>query len=112
MEQIEPGPGWADAVSKILHEGKKAILSRAIKEKTDDQEEEIEPQTKKPKVDPIVKCSNVIENELKSIATAGIVQLFNVFKTVNKKADKKKKKKKKKKKHMKKRPMKKVKKRK
>lgn len=105
MESIEPGPGWADAVSKILHEGKKKILSRAIKAKLVENDEAeggetsstIEHESKKAKIDPLKKCNHAdpIENDLKSIATAGIIQLFNVFKTVNKKSDKKKKRKKK-----------------
>lgn len=99
---VEPGSGWADAVSKILHTGKKEILGGAIKAKLSDDEDEdvtstVSESRLRTKVDPLKKCSmaDPIENELKSIATAGIIQLFNVFKTVNKKSDKKKKKKKK-----------------
>lgn len=110
--ECEPGPGWADAVSKILRMGKNnpesnRILSKAKKDATDSDQEantdsENEELTLKPKIDPRKRPNPqedaLLDNELKSIATRGVVHLFNAVKTVNSKSDRKKKKKKKKKK--------------
>lgn len=121
---VEPGPGWADAVSKILKMGKNnpetnKILSKAKKdgEKRDKQDsdhdnnddesiEDVDGDSKKSKsistcltkkLKPDPQRDALLENELKEAATRGVVHLFNAVKTVNPKSDKKKKKKKKKK---------------
>lgn len=117
-----PGEGWADAVSKILRMGKNnpesnRILSKAKRDRQDDEsgsdegDSDSEVDTKSAKMNPDYKTFRLKpqaqpdalkENELKSIATRGVVHLFNAVKTVNPKSDKKRKKKKKKKtkKHM------------
>lgn len=110
--EVEPGEGWADAVSKILRMGTNnpeinKILSKAKKDhdpddsSTDDDDKHIEKKistclTERLKPDPQVDA--LLENALKSDATRGVVHLFNAVKTVNPKSDKKKKKRKKKKK--------------
>lgn len=117
----EPGQGWADAVLKILRMGKNNPESNRIlcKAKIDRQEEpdasesddsdaeysvryrrERKSNTKRLKPDP--QANALLENELKSIATRGVVHLFNAVKTVNPATDKRKKKKKKKKRKIKK----------
>lgn len=122
---VEPGEGWADSVSKILRMGtnnpeSNRILSKAKRDQHEaphsdqsdqsdnENDDEIEKDDKKAKsIDE--KCSTkrlkpdaqpdaLLENELKEIATRGVVHLFNAVKTVNPKSDKKMKKKKKKKK--------------
>ena len=115
--EAEPGEGWADAVSKILsigkHSNKGHILAKAKidqLENSDDDESTIHPRRKSDldslplsdyltrRLKPHPQEDALLENELKSVATRGVVHLFNVVKTVNPKSDKKKKKKKKKKK--------------
>lgn len=113
----EPGEGWADAVSKILRMGKNnpesnRILSKAKREDQSDDsdggsgasdvEDDDDSKTAKLKEDyttfrlkPQAQPDALKENELKSIATRGVVHLFNAVKTVNPKSDKKRKKKKK-----------------
>lgn len=118
--ELELGQGWADVVSKILRMGThnpetNRILSKAKKDQyNDDSSDEEVPKkdfglysTKRLKPNP--QSDALVENELKNIATRGVVHLFNAVKTVNPKADKKRKKKKTKKR--KKRKMKKFKKR-
>lgn len=129
---VEPGPAWADALSKILRMGKNnpetnKILSKAKKdhEKRDKQDsdddnndddsvnvDDDETETKQSKsistcitkkLKPDPQRDALLENELKEAATRGVVHLFNAVKTVNSKSDKKKKKKKKKKMKIKKR---------
>jgi len=115
--ETEPGEGWADAVSKILsigkHSNKGHILAKAKREKNpeSDDDESILHQRQKRSNDPSdnpdyltkrlkphAQEDALVENELKAVATRGVVHLFNVVKTVNPRSDKKKKKKKKKKK--------------
>lgn len=113
--EVEPGPGWADALSKILRMGTKnpennRILSKAKIEKhgdssdSDDSNDHIEIKRKiestclTVRKKPDAQADALVENELKSDATRGVVHLFNAVKTVNPKSDKKKKTKKKKKK--------------
>lgn len=112
--EVEPGCGWADAVSKILRMGtnnpeSNRILSKAIKDHHNDSDSENSDADEEPSSKPKVTCSTIrlkpdpqsdalVENELKSDATRGVVHLFNAVKTVNPKTDKKRKKKKKKKK--------------
>lgn len=110
------GEGWADAVSKILRMGKKnpesnQILSKAKKDQSqsdgdshsDDSEDDDRPKHRSKdnyntvKLKPEPQADALLEKELKSIATRGVVHLFNAVKTVNPKSDKRKKKKKKKK---------------
>lgn len=114
---VEPGQGWADAVSKILRMGKNnpesnRILSKAKRDRHSEADASDSDQsdseytvndrkerlcsTKRLKPDP--QANALLENELKSIATRGVVHLFNAVKTVNPATDKKKKKKKKRKK--------------
>ena len=113
--EVEPGEGWADVVSKILRMGtnnpeSNRILSKAKKEHHSDDEDnsasgsDNEESQKKSntlyatsRLRPQPQSDALVENELKSIATRGVVHLFNAVKTVNPKSDKKKKKKKKKK---------------
>lgn len=113
--EVELGEGWADAVSKILRMGKRnpesnRILSKAKKEdhddksSSDDNSDTDEEPKRKPNVlyntyrtKPDHQKDALLENELKNIATRGVVHLFNAVKTVNPKSDKKRKKKKKKK---------------
>lgn len=115
----EPGPGWADAVSKILKMGtmkpkKNKILSKAkidldrskdkntgepsqtTKTKKKTKKERPEFLTKRLKADADHLSS--LEKDLKAIATGGVVQLFNAVRAVNPNVDKSGKKKKKKKK--------------
>lgn len=112
-----PGEGWADAVSKILRMGKNnpesnRILSKAKRDNQGDSsgseanDSDDEGDLKTPKattnyktfrLKPQPQPDALVENELKSIATRGVVHLFNAVKTVNPKSDKKRKKKKKKK---------------
>uniref|UniRef100_A0A6G1SKK4 RRP15-like protein n=1 Tax=Aceria tosichella TaxID=561515 RepID=A0A6G1SKK4_9ACAR len=98
------GEGWADAVSKILSIGKHnqaiTILSKAKKDAAI--EEQTEDRLHKPgktscRLLPQAQPDALVENELRSIATRGVVHLFNAVKAVNSKSDKKRKKKKKKK---------------
>lgn len=115
---VEPGEGWSDAVSKILRMGKNnpesnRILSKAKKEdhsdnshsEGSDSDEESEERIEKAKatieyntfrLKPMPQPDALVENDLKSIATRGVVHLFNAVKTVNPKSDKRRKKKKKK----------------
>lgn len=114
--EVEPGAGWADALSKILRMGTKnpagnRILSKAKLEKHDESseseddnsEDQVEVKRKSEttcltlRLKPEPQADALVENELKSDATRGVVHLFNAVKTVNPKSDKKKKKKKKKK---------------
>lgn len=118
--ESEPGGGWADAVDKILRMGKvnpesNKILSKAKRDgdrnedndsgseadmsetaSTVNLKSDVNYLTKRRKLDPTADA--LLENELKTFATRGVVHLFNAVKTVNPKSDKKKKKKKKKKK--------------
>ena len=114
--EAEPGEGWADAVSKILRMGKKnpdsnKILSKAKKDddsdgsQSDNQSDSDDEPGTRAKLDystirlkPKPQSDALLENELRTVATRGVVHLFNAVKTVNPKSDKKKKKKKKKKK--------------
>lgn len=112
--EVEPGEGWADAVSKILRMGKNnpdsnRILSKAKRNRREDEsetdqsdEEEISKHKSKSSLNlirlkPNPQADALVENDLKNDATRGVVHLFNAVKTVNPKSDKKKKKKKKKK---------------
>lgn len=102
--EVEPGPGWADALSKILRMGTRnpesnRILSKAKKDvqESDDEEEKKVTLRLDLKVKPDAQKDALVENELKSIATRGVVHLFNAVKTVNPKSDKKRNSKKKKK---------------
>lgn len=115
--EAEPGEGWADVVSKILRMGtnnpeSNRILSKAKKEQQSDEGSrsedsgdeggELEQKSKLEdyntfKLKPNPQSDALLENELKSVATRGVVHLFNAVKTVNPRSDKKKKKKKKKK---------------
>lgn len=113
--ETELGEGWADAVSKILRMGtnnpeSNQILSKAKRDDqrgdashSDDSDAEEEPSKRRIKLNyatsrlkPDAQPDALLENELKSIATRGVVHLFNAVKTVNPKSDKKRKKKKKK----------------
>lgn len=105
--EVEPGEGWADAVSKILRTGTNnpdiGVLTKALlNENSDDSDEEpkqrIKPRCGTTRLKPDPQADALVENELKSDATRGVVHLFNAVKTVNPKSDKSKKKKKKKKK--------------
>lgn len=103
--ELELGQGWADVVSKILRMGthnpeSNKILSKAKKDQhSGESSDEETPKkdtslysTKRLKPEP--QSDALLENELKNIATRGVVHLFNAVKTVNPKADKKRKKKK------------------
>lgn len=111
--EVEPGGGWADAVSKILRMGtnnpeSNRILSKAKKDHHEDssgseQSDNEETAKEKPRstcstlrLKPDPQVDALVENVLKSDATRGVVHLFNAVKTVNPKSDKKRKKKKKK----------------
>lgn len=115
--EVEPGGGWADAVSKILRMGtnnpeSNKILSKAKIDQdpedssagSENSDTDDEPDDKKistcltTRLKPDPQADALLENALKSDATRGVVHLFNAVKTVNPKSDKKKKKKKKKKK--------------
>ena len=109
-----PGEGWADAVSKILSMGKNnpktnRILSKAKRDEGEESSSDHEDQSKTSKIScrlmPQAQPDALVENELRSIATRGVVHLFNAVKTVNSKSDKKRKKKKKKKRKLKTRRM-------
>lgn len=114
--EVEPGEGWADAVSKILRMGKNnpesnKILSKAKKdhdlhdssaesENSDTDDEPVEKRISAcltTRLKPDAQADALLENALKSDATRGVVHLFNAVKTVNPKSDKKKKKRKKRK---------------
>jgi hypothetical protein len=106
---IAAGQGWADAVSKILRMGKNnpesnGILSKAKRDHHDSSESETEDQVDSKtsnyatfRLKPQVQSDALKENELKAIATTGVVHVFNAVRTINPKSDKKRKKKKKKK---------------
>lgn len=110
----EPGPSWADSVSKILRMGKvkpesNKVLSKGKREHYSSDEDEERPSkiiklntclTKRLKPD--VQKDALLEKELNQSATRGVVHLFNAVKTVNPKSDKKIAKKKKKKRKLKK----------
>lgn len=104
--EVEPGEGWADAVSKILRTGTNnpdiGVLTKALLNENSDSEDDPKQKSSKPlcstiRLKPDPQADALIENELKNDATRGVVHLFNAVKTVNPKSDKKKKKKKKKK---------------
>lgn len=107
--ELELGQGWADVVSKILRMGthnpeNNRILSKAKKDQYNDESSNDEAPKKDNslystrRLKPNPQADALLENELKNIATRGVVHLFNAVKTVNPKADKKRKKKKTKKK--------------
>lgn len=122
--EVEPGEGWADALSKVLRMGTKnptsnQILRKAKLEKHEDESDSDESVDKPDKpskgatcltkwLKPDPQADALMDNQLKNDATRGVVHLFNAVKTVNPKSDKKKnnmkKKKKKKKKPITKRP--------
>ena len=112
---MEIGEGWGDAVSKILRMGTNnpetnQILSKAKKEPSesdrdsdsDTVDNSLDRRLIKNKnyatlrMKPVPQTDALLENDLKAIATRGVVHLFNAVKTVNPKSDKKRKKKKKK----------------
>lgn len=117
MVDVEPGEGWSDAVSKILRMGtnnpeSNRILSKAKIENhsddsnADESDSSIKDNNATSKVNskyttirlkPRAQPDAMLDNDLKAIATRGVVHLFNAVKTVNPKSDKRKKKKKKKK---------------
>lgn len=120
--EVEPGEGWSDAVSKILRMGtnnpeSNRFLSKAKMEDHSDnsdseavnsdaaadeddknsmKEKSKHPEYSTVRLKPKPQPDALQDNDLKAIATRGVVHLFNAVKTVNPKSDKKRKKKKKK----------------